>query len=250
MKKQWVTAVARAFAAFGAAFSALLAALLNTLLGAASAQAHEEGDLIFRAGVAWVVPNEDSDPIRLPAQPEVALANGVTVGNGAALSLIGAYMVSDTWGLELLAATPLKHDIDVYDLSIPAGSTRHLPPTLSLQWYPRGGQPGWQPYLGLGVNYTVFFDEEVDPALGGLLGNLLGATSASLSLDDSLGLAAQAGFDLPIADNWSFNLGVWYIDIDTRATLGLERRDGRRAALSFDVPINPLVYNIGLSYQF
>ena len=250
MKKQWVTAVARACGAFGAAFSAAWVAVLSAVLAAASAQAYEQGDLIFRAGVAWVVPNEDSDPIRLPAQPEVTLANGVTVDNGAALSLIGAYMVSDHWGLELLAATPLKHDIDLYDLSIPAGSTEHLPPTLSLQWYPRGGQKGWQPYLGLGVNYTFFFDEKVDPALGGVLGNLLGVTSASLSLEDSFGLAAQAGVDVPIADNWSFNLGVWYIDIDTTATLNVGLRDGSRATVRFDVPIDPLVYNIGVAYKF
>ena len=246
MKKQRVTAVAASSVALGVAFSAMLGAVL----GAASAQAYEEGDIIFRAGAVRVVPNEDGDPILLPGQPADRLRNGVEIDNGTALSLIGTYMVNDKWGLELLAATPLKHNIGVQDLGIPAGSTKHLPPTLSLQWYPRGGQKGWQPYLGLGVNYTMFFGEEVDPVLGNVLGNLLGATSAKLSLDNSFGLAAQAGFDLPINERWSFNLGVWYIDIDTTANIDVGLQDGSRTTLGFDVAIDPLIYNIGVAYSF
>ncbi len=234
MKKQLVMAVAAA----------------SVALSAASVQAYEQGDIIFRAGVVTVAPNDDSDPIILPGIPEDTLQNGVSVDNGTAISLIGAYMLNDNWGLELLAATPFEHDIDVKDLGIAAGSTKHLPPTLSLQWYPRGGQEGWQPYFGLGVNYTTFFDEEVDPALGGVLGDLLGVTSAKLSLDDSFGWAAQAGVDIPLNDKWAFNLGVWYIDIGTTADIDVNLEGGGSATVSFDVDIDPWVYNVGVAYKF
>ena len=234
MKKQIVSAVA--------------AATLG--LSAIAAQAHEQGDIILRAGVVTVVPNDDSDAISLPTDPATVLPGGVSVDSGTAISLIGAWMINDKWGLELLAATPFEHDIDVQDLGIAAGSVKHLPPTLSLQWYPRGGMQGWQPYLGLGFNYTTFFDEDVDPALGAVLGDVLGASRAELSLDDSLGWAAQAGVDIPINEDWAFNLGVWYIDIGTTASVKAGFDDGSSATVRFDVDIDPLVWNIGVSYKF
>lgn len=219
-------------------------------LASIAAQAHEQGDIILRAGIATVVPNDESDPVLLPGVPEDTLRRGVEVDSGTAISLIGAWMINDKWGLELLAATPFEHDIDVKDLGIAAGSTKHLPPTLSMQWYPRGGMQGWQPYLGLGVNYTTFFDEDVDPALGAVLGDVLGVTSAKLSLDDSFGWAAQAGVDIPINEKWYFNAGVWYIDIGTTADIDVGFADGTRATVSFDVDIDPWVYNIGFAYKF
>lgn len=228
--------------------SAMVAATLG--LGAIAAQAHEQGDIILRAGVVTVVPNDDSDAIQLPTDPTTVLPGGVRVDNGTAISLIGAWMMNDKWGLELLAATPFEHDIDVADLDIPAGSTKHLPPTLSLQWYPRGGLQGWQPYLGLGVNYTIFFDEEVDPALGGVLGELLDVESAELDLDDSFGWSAQAGVDIPLNEKWFFNAGVWYIDIGTSADINVVTTGGAAATVNFDVDIDPWVYNIGFSYKF
>ena len=90
-----------------------------------------------------------------------------------------------------------------------------------VQWYPRGGKHGWQPYLGFGVNYTVFFDEDVDNQLIETLGALTdGAVDdADLDLDDSFGLAGQVGVDIPFGENWAFNAGVWYIDIETTAEI-------------------------------
>lgn len=221
--------------------TAVMAALMS---GAFSVQAYEEGDWIVRVGAVTVAPNESSDSIVLPTSPPTVL-EGVSVGDDTQLGLIGAYMFSDTFGIELLAATPFEHDISVKGTSIDAGSTKQLPPTLSLQWYPRGGQDGWQPYLGMGVNYTIFFDEEVDPDLENALGTIIGASTVDLELDDSIGLSAQAGMDFPISENFSINLGVWYIDLGTTATI---KTDVGR--VKFDVDVDPWVYNVGIAYRF
>lgn len=233
MKKVLVTAVAAA----------------SMALGSLGVQAYEMGDIIIRGGIGTVVPDTDSDPIVLPP-PVGTLPGGVDVDNGTSLTIMGTWMMSDNWGLELLAALPFDHDIDLVDLPLAAGSTKHLPPTLSLQWYPRGNVSGWQPYLGIGVNYTTFFDEDVSSELGGALGDLLGVSSAKLSLDDSVGLAAQAGIDFPINERWAFNVGVWYIDLRTEATIDVQFEGGGDAAVSFDVDIDPFVYNVGVSYNF
>ena len=223
----------------------LSTAVMATLMsGALSVQAYEEGDWIVRVGAVTVAPNESSDNIVLPTDP-VTVLKGASVGDDTQLGLIGAYMLTNTVGIELLAATPFEHDISVRGTSIDAGTTKQLPPTLSLQWYPRGGQDGWQPYLGMGVNYTIFFDEEVDPDLENALGALLGASTVDLELDDSIGISAQAGVDFPLSENFSLNLGVWYIDLGTTATI---KTDVGR--VKFDVDIDPWVYNVGIACRF
>lgn len=228
---------------------ALAAALAS---GGMMAQAYEQGDWVLRAGATTVDPDTDSDDINLPMDV-VAKAD---VDDDTQLGIIPMYMVTDKFGVELLAATPFEHDIaaDVQgaSLSVDAGSTKHLPPTLSVQWYPRGGQDGWQPYIGIGVNYTVFFDEDVDNELVDTLGALTGGLvdGADLDLDDSFGLAGQVGVDIPFSDRWSVNVGVWYIDIDTEAEITAKAAGEQVAKVKFDVDIDPWVYNIGVAYRF
>ncbi|MEQ9463818.1 MAG: OmpW family outer membrane protein [Haliea sp.] len=220
-------------------------ALVALLAGVAvNAGAYEEGDWVLRLGATTVAPDEDSDRIVLPTAPATVLP-GVSIGNDTQLGIIPVYMLTDNWGMELLAATPFEHDVKVKGAGIKAGSVTHLPPTLSLQWYPRGGQRGWQPYVGAGLNYTLIYDEDVDPQLAGALEGLLGASEADLSLDDSFGLSAQAGVDIPLSGNWAINLAVWYIDIDSTAKI---RTDV--GTVEFDVDIDPWVYNVGIAYRF
>ena len=221
--------------------AALIAGLAS---GAASVQAYEAGDWILRMGAVTVSPNEDSDKIVLPTSPPTVL-EGVSVDDDTQLSIIGAYMLSDNFGVELLAATPFEHSMSVKGVNIDAGTSKQLPPTLMAQWYPRGNQGGWQPYVGIGVNYTIFFDESVDGELKDALGAIIGAEKADLSLDDSFGLAAQVGVDIPLSGNWAINAGVWYIDIGTTAKI----KTGV-GTVKFDVDIDPWVYNIGIAYKF
>jgi len=218
-------------------------------VGSIGVQAYEAGDWIARVGYTTVDPDTDSDAINVGG---TTLPRGVDVDDASALGLIGAYMVTDNVGIELLAATPFEHDISLEDDPVDAGSAKHLPPTLSVQWYPRGNKPGWQPYLGIGVNYTLFFSEDVDGQLKGAVEGILGTEikGANLDLDDSFGLAAQAGVDIPLSGNWSLNAGVWWIDIETTADLEVKTAQGDKANVKFDVDIDPWVYNIGIAYKF
>ena len=125
---------------------------------AAMTHAYEAGDVILRVGAATVAPDADSDVVP-------GLGVTVDVDDNTQLGIIPVYMVDPNWGIELLAATPFKHDIDVNELPIKAGSTKHLPPTLTVQWYPRGDKSGWQPYLGVGVNYTYATSSTRRPAV-------------------------------------------------------------------------------------
>ena len=222
--------------------------------GTIAVQAYEQGDWIIRAGATMVDPDTDSDDINLPT----GLVAKADVDDDTQFGFMPTYMITDTWAVEILAATPFEHDITakgegaIKGVNVPAGSTKHLPPTISVQWYPRGGKPGWQPYIGAGVNYTVFFDEDVDNDLKGLLGDLTGGVvdDADLDLDDSWGLAARAGVDIPFAENWAINLAVWYIDIDTEAEISAKSGGQTVDKVKFDVELDPWVYNVGIAYKF
>ncbi|WP_372836168.1 OmpW family outer membrane protein [Pontibacterium sp.] len=199
---------------------------VSTLIGAvvlaasSAASAYEAGDIIVRAGVASVQPTETME-----AGSTLDTLNG-GLGNNEQLGITASYMLTDKLGLELLAATPFKHDITANGTKI--GDTKHLPPTLSLQYYPMDTQSALQPYVGVGVNYTTFFSEE--------------STLGDLKLDDSWGLAAQAGVDYAVSDNVVLNAAVWYIDIDSDASLN--------GADIGTVEIDPWVYMVGVGYKY
>ena len=73
---------------------------------------------------------------------------------------------------------------------------------------------------------------------------------ADLDLDDSFGLAGQVGVDIPFSDRWSFNIGVWYIDIETKAEITAKAAGEEVTKVKFDVDIDPWVYNVGVAYRF
>ncbi|MBE1188900.1 OmpW family protein, partial [Escherichia coli] len=64
----------------------------------------------------------------------------------------------------------------------------------------------------LGVNYTTFFDED-------LASNRKAQGFSSMKLQDSWGLAGELGFDYMLNEHALFNMAVWYMDIDTKASI-------------------------------
>lgn len=90
----------------------------------------------------------------------------------------------------------------------------------------------------MGLNYTFFFDEEVDDQARAL-------SIRSLDLDDSFGLAAQIGADYEIADHVLINASVRYMRIQT--TADVRTATGRT---NVDVDINPVVYTVAMGYRF
>ena len=196
----------------------LSCALLLLLAGAASpALAMDQGDWLMRFGVSNVDPKSNNHP-------------AVSVDSATSLTLNFTYMMTDNWGVELLAAYPFEHDI--YLVGGPkVGSTKHLPPTVSLQYHFLPAST-FQPYAGLGVNYTTFFSEKLYGPLEG----------ASLSLDSSWGWAGEVGADIMLNQKWFLNLNLRYIGIESDATVNGEPFG--------TVKIDPWVYGAHAGFRF
>ncbi len=202
--------------------------------------AHEQGSIILRAGPALVDPDDANNPVNIAG---AATDFTVEVDDNTQLGITGTYMLSDHIGIGLLASTPFKHTVSLQNAGALNGDiveTKHLPPTLTLQYYFNSPGSAFQPYAGIGVNYTYFFDEE---AKSSALKDA--ANTRNVKIDDSFGLALEAGFDYMINSNWLFNATVWYIDLDTDASIASDLGE-----ITADVSIDPFVYMLGLGYKF
>lgn len=228
-------------------FALLAGAATASLALSANALAYQAGDVLVRFGAASVAPKESSDQVLphsiLNADNRVGLDSNTTAG------ISGTYMFDKNFGVEVLGALPFKHKIvGTGALSgLDVGSTKQLPPTISMQFYPQVND-SFHPYFGIGVNYTVFFGEDTTDDLNAALSSVLGATvtKTDLKLDKSLGLAYQLGCDYSINKQWGLNASIWKVDIDTTAHVKVNGAE----ATKFNVSIDPWVYMVGATYTF
>lgn len=212
--------------------STVIAATLLAAGFTASVSAHQAGDIIVRAGAVVVAPNESSQDVVIPS----ANLGEFKVNNNTQVGLNFGYMLTDNIGVELLAATPFSHDVSLAGVGKIA-ETKHLPPTLVVQYYFGDAQSKLRPYIGAGVNYTKFFDNKFTNDLGGDLTNL--------DMSDSWGLAAQVGLDYQVNKNWLVNGSVWYAKIDTDVEFKYQG-----APVKIETDIDPWVYMISVGYTF
>ncbi|WJM86503.1 outer membrane protein OmpW [Dickeya chrysanthemi] len=196
----------------------------------ALAEAHQAGDVIVRAGTATVRPNAGSD--------DVLGLGSFNVNNNTQLGLTFSYMATDNIGVELLAATPFQHKVGVGGVGQIA-EVKHLPPTLMAQYYFGQSADKLRPYLGVGLNYTTFFDEKFNQT-----GKDAGLTD--LNLKSSWGVAAQAGLDYNLNKDWLLNMSVWWMDIDTTVKF----KDSNGQDHSIKTRLDPWVFMFGFGYKF
>jgi outer membrane protein len=145
--------------------SSLTIITLATLATIQYAAAFEQGDILLRVGFASVAPNDSSSNIVVGSD----LGVNVAVDNNTQLGLNVAYFLTDNINVEVLAATPFTHDVN-FGVSDPLGTgdqlgeVTHLPPTVTVNYYFNDASSKFQPYVGAGLNYTIFFDEEFTSA--------------------------------------------------------------------------------------
>lgn len=188
---------------------------------AAPAQAQEAGDWTFSVGAHAVVPQSDNGHL-------AGGALSADVGNDWKPTVTAEYWLSQNWGIEVLAALPFEHDLRLNGAY--AGSTKHLPPTVSLQYHFKGRRV--TPFLSLGLNYTTFFEEQPRGPIAG----------TELELEDSWGLAAHGGLDIAVGEGKWLRLDARWIDIDTDVKVN--------GADVGSVAIDPWVYGAAFVWAF
>ncbi|MFT6030629.1 MAG: outer membrane protein [Oleiphilaceae bacterium] len=167
-----------------------------------------------------------------------------------------------------MAATPFEHDINLpilpsvnSALGEKTASTKHLPPTVTLNYYMNDASSKFQSYIGFGLNYTIIFEEKVtsnldNPAVIDVLaggGAISGISSTDIELEDSFGVTLHAGFDYALTDEIGISFSYYKLDIDTEAKVTTTSTVGAYTGplvATVDVDIDPSVLMLGLSYKF
>jgi outer membrane protein len=209
-----------------------LAIAAGLALASTQASAYEAGDWVLKTGISNVNPQRNAASVA---------GQGVTVDDATQFSVTGEYMFTSAIGVELLASLPFEHDISVGGVHV--GSTKQLPPTVSVNYHFNSGGD-FVPYVGAGINYTTFFSENT--VNGNTVPGLGDAEITNLDLDDSWGLALQAGVDMKVRENTLLSLAVRWVDIDTDVDATL---NGGPVA-SFNADIDPVILTLALGFQF
>ncbi len=156
------------------------------------------------------------------------------------------YFFTKNISAELILGTS-KHDVSTVGSDISAvggptsadvnlGSVYLLPPTLTVQYHFLPEQI-FNPYVGAGVNYTIFYNEKA------------GNTVRGIEYDNSFGYAFQVGFDLMLNDKFFINADIKKIFLKTDVTVDASNL-ATGLSIPADVEINPLLLGFGVGMKF
>ena len=149
------------------------------------------------------------------------------------------YFFTEHFAAELILGTA-KHDVQAINTlagDVNLGSVWLLPPTLTAQYhFYTSDQKVFKPYIGAGVNYTLFY-------------NVKSGDVAGVEYDNALGYAAQVGFDLMLDDTFFINFDAKRLFLSTDVTV-----DASNLAPGLSIPaevdINPWLIGVGVGMKF
>jgi outer membrane protein len=191
----------------------LIAATVGMLV-AGSVAAQESPWLVRARAVNLNMANKDSTGL------------GLTVNDKTIGEVDVSYFLNKNVAAELILTLPQSQVVHSSVLNADAGTFKHLPPTLTLQYHFTDIQ-GFKPYVGAGVNYTKITADKLAP----------------YSLDSkSFGAAFQVGVDVPLTKQVSFNVDVKKVYIQTDVY-----SSGTKAGT---LKLDPVLVGVGVGYRF
>jgi outer membrane protein len=182
--------------------------------------AKQKGDLLIRLRGAYVNPDVDGT---------TSVGGSADADSDLVPELDFTYFITDNIAVELILATT-THDVKVNGVP-DLGAVSLIPPILTLQYHfnPKGKL---SPYVGAGVNYTIFYDENPSSDI------------SNIDYDNAFGWALQAGVDFAFDSRWSINFDVKKVWLNTDVSVN------SGAITANDVDIDPWIISLGIGYRF
>ncbi|MES2185188.1 MAG: OmpW family outer membrane protein [Pseudomonadota bacterium] len=204
-----------------------------------------------RAGVSHIAPHSSSSDATGPFLPGPPSGISLEVENKTTAFFSLAYALNTNMELELAMGYPPTHDVNARIAAfLPSnvqgfnGQTvarvRQMAPTLFFNYAFFEENATWRPFIGVGVNYTKF-DKRTSTATG----NALNGGPTTIDLDDSWGLAAQAGVSYRINDRWRIHTSVATARVKTHLTATTAGQ-----AREVDIRFRPVVLTVSAAYRF
>ena len=144
------------------------------------------------------------------------------------------YFLTDSIAVETILGYT-EHSVSAVNTEwgdVDLGSTKMLPPTLTLQYHFNHGQR-FSPYLGAGLNYTFFYDHNPGDAL-------------DIEYDNDFGVAFNVGFDYVLSEKNYLNLDIKKYWLSTKTTIDA----GLAEPVTASVDLDPIAISIGYGWVF
>lgn len=222
----------------------LMLAGATLALAATPAMAQDDndraGDIQFKVLATAVLPDGSITDINVNL-PGLPATTNTRANDNITPTIAVEYFVTDNVSIETIAGMT-QHDVDA-TAGLPVGAelvsnARLIPATVTAKLHFDLG--GIKPYVGAGPAYFLWVAD--DPGAATLP---LGVTRTTLS--NELGLALQAGFDLPINDKGlglSVDVKRYFIDTTARWFVG------NTLAIETEHKLDPWVISAGVAYRF
>lgn len=204
---------------------ALLAAGLTSATALPLPAAADDSSLLVRLRGIGVIPDEDSSV--------TPIGGSVNADNDFVPELDFSYFFTPNIALELILATT-RHSLTDNGSTlgnVNLGEVSLLPPSLLLQYHFLPDER-FQPYAGIGVNYTFFFDESAPRS-----------TVQSIDYENAFGYVFQVGMDYRIDGDWYFNIDAKKLFLNTDVKIN-------GGAITGDVDLDPWLVGFGVGYRF
>ena len=145
-----------------------------------------------------------------------------------------SYFFTKNIAAELVLTWPQQVNITAGQGNANIGKITALPPSLLAQYH-FTDLGAFKPYVGAGINYTIFGNRQNFPALGN-----------QVQVDQSsVGFVGQVGMDYMFDKNWGLNLDLKYATMSTNVT-----GTGGLAGASGKLTLNPWMPAAGITYKF
>jgi outer membrane protein len=224
-------------------------ALLATAVyvaGAAAARADDAPDNSLRAGLYAVFYHATADDISGPYVPA-----GVNIDAVDVATLYVAYVrtLSPHFDVELaLGYPPITKTVGKGPATLGSvpyngqviSTARWLAPTALLEYVFLDRNSNLRPFIGVGVNYTSFYDRDSTAQ-----GNAASGGPTRLSLTSSVGPAATMGLAYNYTNNWKFYASYSASEVKTKL-----RADTAGVIRTTHISFGPqaLIFSVGYSF--
>jgi outer membrane protein len=188
----------------------------------------QAGDFVIGLSVIGVLPMDSGSVDLIGGTPSASFA--VTP------QLDFTYFFTPNLAVNLIAATT-RHDLEVTGSAlgtVDLGRVWALPPTLTFQYHPLPASR-FSPYVGLGVNWTMFYGE----------GGSRTAPVLDVDVRNAFGVAFNVGLDVELAPNWLLNLDVKKLLL--RPDVAVDTAVGR---INATADLDPWIFGVGVRYRF
>ena len=210
------------------------------LVAGSAAHAQSAGTWMARVGAIGLYPQVSSGNLSPPAFPntQTDVSSDWTLGGGI------TYMITDNWSVDVPLALPFTHTLTGAGAIAGVGTigtTKALPATLFAQYRFGDAKAAFRPYLGAGLTYAYFYDENATNTLNALSGGTP-SNPTTFSIESKFALGVQAGATYAFNERWFLDGMVGYTWLKNTTTLSTGQTQ--------PMTLNPVSVAISVGYKF